>query len=138
MYKWSDELTTGVAKIDEQHKELIDRVNRILEACSQQRGRAEIASYLQFLENYIAEHFQAEEEQMRAHAYAGLKAHSDEHFQFTRQIAAVKREFNEHGSAIHVLLQAVRLSGDWLVSHIKKTDKTMAAFLRTKEGAGTA
>ena len=133
MYKWSDDIATGNADIDKQHQELFARINNLLEACAQQKGRNEVASYLQFLEEYVVEHFQAEEKQMKVHAYPALASHHEEHVQFTGQIAKIKQEFNEYGTAIHVLLMAVRVSGDWLVSHIKRTDKAMAAFLRSKE-----
>ena len=133
MYKWNDDIATGIAEIDKQHQELFARINSILEACSRKKGRAEVASYLTFLEAYVVEHFQAEEKQMRAQAYPALAAHHGEHVQFTSQIAKIMKEFNEYGTAIHVLLMAVRASGDWLVSHIKKTDKAMAAFLRSKQ-----
>ncbi len=135
MYKWSEDLATGIAEIDRQHQELFARLNRILEACAEQKGRQEVGSYIQFLEEYVIEHFQAEEKQMEAHAYPALAGHRAEHVQFTAQIHKIKEEFNEYGTAIHVLLMAIRASGDWLVSHIKKVDKAMAEFLRTKLAA---
>lgn len=132
MYQWTEELATGIAEIDKQHQEIFSRLNSLLEACNRQKGREEVASYLCFLEDYVSEHFLAEERQMLAYSYPGLAAHREEHMQFVKQLASVKQEFNEYGSAIHVLLMAVRTSGEWLVSHIKKTDKAMAAFLRTR------
>ena len=48
--EWTKDLETGVALIDEQHKELFDRVNKLLAASSQGRGKEEVGSLLGFLE----------------------------------------------------------------------------------------
>jgi hemerythrin len=36
---WSDNFSVGVSSIDEQHKELFHRTNRLLEACQEGRGK---------------------------------------------------------------------------------------------------
>lgn len=129
-FTWTPDISTGVEEIDSQHKELFKRINALLDACAQQKGKEEIGTYLAFLEDYVIQHFSAEEAAMTKAAYAGLAAHKQEHDYFKQRIATIKKEFLEFGATIHVVLLAVRTSGDWLFSHIKKTDREMGAMLK--------
>jgi hemerythrin len=58
---WTEELATGIEVIDDQHKELFRRIDGLLEACKAGKGREAVAGVLAFLENYVVEHFAAEE-----------------------------------------------------------------------------
>lgn len=134
-YSWTEDLATSIAEIDDQHRELFARFNALLDACKQQKGKNEIIEYLQFLETYVVDHFSAEEAKMKECGYPGLSAHQAEHRAFMEQIDAIKKESRQFGAGINVVLMAIRASGDWLVNHIRKTDKAMAAYLR---GAGAS
>ncbi|MDA8098400.1 MAG: bacteriohemerythrin [Nitrospiraceae bacterium] len=133
-FTWTEELATEVAEIDSQHQELFRRVNGILEACREKKGRQEIGKFIEFLEDYVDEHFAGEERRMLAVGYPALSSHRAEHRDFTRQLSEIKKEFTTYGSGINVVLMAVRASGDWLVNHIRKTDRAMAARLRERSG----
>ncbi len=130
-FTWTPELSTGVEEIDSQHKELFKRLNTLLDACAEQKGKDEIGGYLAFLEDYVVQHFSAEETAMTKASYPAYAAHKQEHDYFKKRIATIKKEFLDFGATIHVVLLAVRTSGDWLFSHIKKTDKDMGAFLKS-------
>ena len=78
-FAWSDDLLTGVRDIDEQHRELFSRVNTLIVACTQQKGKDEIGNYLQFLMDYVAFHFAAEEREMTTYQYPGLPELEREH-----------------------------------------------------------
>lgn len=133
-FQWSDELLTGADDIDAQHRELFFRVNALLQACTQQKGKDEIGNYLQFMMDYAAFHFAAEEREMTTHRYPRLAEHEAEHEEFKKRINELNREFREFGASIHVVLLAVRASGDWLVKHVRGTDRKMAEFLKKKDG----
>lgn len=59
-YKWTPDLETGNSLIDGQHKELIEAINKLLDACGNGKGRAEIEATLVFLNNYVVKHFNDE------------------------------------------------------------------------------
>ncbi|MDH4161128.1 MAG: bacteriohemerythrin [Nitrospirota bacterium] len=129
-FEWTTDLATGNSDIDRQHQEMFKRINNLLDACTQQKGKEEIGKFLGFLEDYVVEHFNAEEKVMTERHYPGLAAHKQEHEHFKQRIATIKKEFVEFGATIHVVLLAIRTAGDWLISHIRKTDKAMGAFLK--------
>ena len=135
VFMWTEDLGTGVPMIDEQHQELFSRLNALLEACRQRKGREEIGQLLAFLDEYVIHHFVAEERKMAESNYPGMSTHKAEHREFVTQMLAIKKEAREHGAGIHVILMAVRASGEWLASHIRKTDKAMAAHLGSMSAA---
>ena len=59
--EWTEDLATGVNKIDNQHKELFKRINNLLEACNQGRGKNEVEKVIKFLDDYVIIHFSEEE-----------------------------------------------------------------------------
>jgi hemerythrin len=138
IFMWTEDLETGVAMIDDQHRELFLRLNALLEACRLQKGREEIELFLAFLDEYVIHHFVAEEQEMAESDYPGISAHKAEHREFVMQMLAIKKEAREYGAGIHVILMTVRASGDWLANHIRKTDKAMAAHLRSGGRGNTA
>ena len=58
-YIWSKDLETGNKLIDQQHQQLIQSINDLLDACSQGKGRDKIVETMQFLQSYTAKHFAA-------------------------------------------------------------------------------
>jgi hemerythrin len=131
-FEWNDDLRTDIRDIDDQHKELFSRINRLLEACSRSTDRDEIGRYLNFLREYVTFHFAAEEREMTGHRYPALPGHEAEHEHFKKQVNKLHQQFSEHGWSIQVLLTTVRSSGEWLVNHIQKTDRELAAFLKKR------
>lgn len=128
-FEWKEELRTGVDTIDAQHKELFARINKLLDACNRLRENGDIGNYLAFLEEYVELHFAAEEQEMRTHSYPGFAAHAGEHAEFRQRVKDLCRQYEQQGVNISVLLKTISSSGEWLVSHIMKTDKEMASFL---------
>jgi hemerythrin len=129
-FQWTEDLRTGVDDIDAQHMELILHINALLDACSHQKGKDDIGSFLGYLSEYVAFHFAAEEREMTRYHFPGLAAHEQEHEQFKKVVGDLKRKFARHGAGINIVLMTMRSSCDWLVNHIKKTDKEMAEFLK--------
>lgn len=129
-FEWTTDISVGIPEIDQQHQELFKRINVLLDACTQQKGKSEVGRFLGFLEEYVIEHFQAEEKVMAERKYPAYAIHKQEHDHFKQRLATIRKEFTEFGATIHVVLLAVRTAGDWLLTHIKKTDKALGAFLR--------
>lgn len=58
---YDDSLSTGVRSIDDQHKELFDKINNLLAACREGKGKEEVAKVMKFLSDYVIDHFGTEE-----------------------------------------------------------------------------
>ncbi len=125
----TDSLLTGVSWQDRQHKELIKRVNRLIEAIEQGKGMAELERLFTFLDEYMVIHFEAEEVAMHNHDYPDTVAHLREHTMFIEDLAGL-REGMEHFAQEELEAKAERLLVDWLRNHIGRVDKKLGLFLK--------
>lgn len=130
MYIWSKEMETGNAAIDSQHHQWIDALNRLLEYCSQGKGREQIRSTLLFLQEYTSKHFADEEALQIKYKYPGYAAHKQYHDGFKRVVREIVSEYDRSGPTI-VLIGKINTSlGGWFVNHIKREDVQVAEHIR--------
>jgi hemerythrin len=130
--EWRANLETGNETIDNQHKELFSRFNRLLEACNRGKGKEEVGNLLSFLSDYVKSHFAAEEQLQVRHDYPHYKDHKKMHDEFIVSLKNVHDEFNSEGAGIAVVIQTNKIILDWLIKHISGTDKELATFLNTR------
>lgn len=132
--EWTKELATDIDEIDNQHKELLKRINTLLDACTQGKGKDEIGKVLKFLDDYIVEHFNAEEAiQRKCASYPDYQPHKALHDEFRKSFAELKKQFEAEGPGLPLVLRTNRTVVDWLVKHISRIDKELGKFLK-KEG----
>ncbi len=72
--EWTPDLSVGVEEIDEQHRELFRRAERLI-ATLRCGDRGEVLPLLAYLDEYVAHHFSAEERLMREVRYPALEEH---------------------------------------------------------------
>lgn len=130
--QWTEQLETGINLIDTQHKELIDKVNELLEACQQGKGKHTLSGFIDFLAEYVVMHFSEEEKYMKQFKYPEYAEHKAQHTQFLKSFGELKTKFDLQGSGTALVLMTNRTVVDWLVTHIKRTDKALGEFLKDK------
>ena len=128
--EWTQDLAVGVKIIDEQHKEIFRRVDALLEACKAGKGKDAVGGMLTFLEDYIVEHFAAEEAIQMQYAYPSYNTHKQEHERFIQSVDELKKKFEKEGPSLMTVLETNRTVVDWLVKHIKKVDMDLGAYLK--------
>jgi hemerythrin len=120
--KWTNDLATGVAEIDEQHRSLFDWLGQL--ECAAADQRAMTAAYcLTRLGQYTRSHFDAEEALMAGCAYPGLANHRAEHDAFREQL----RELQAASLNRDITGDAIELLRSWLVTHIMVSDMARTA-----------
>lgn len=127
---WDEKWTIGIEKIDEQHKELFERMNKLVIAIEEGRGKSEINSTLEFLEEYVIKHFSDEEEIQRKNNYSKYEIQHEQHEQFKEELKNLKIAFDETGESV---LLAVNIRGKiakWIKEHITTLDTELGEFLR--------
>ncbi|HEX9242362.1 MAG TPA: bacteriohemerythrin [Anaeromyxobacter sp.] len=126
--QWTQALAVGVEEVDEQHRELFRRAERLIAAL---RGgeRAEVVPLLSFLEGYVVFHFEAEERLMRERRYPGLEAHAGAHKQFREAFAEMMARFHRAGPTALLALTVHNWLSDWLRSHIGDLDQQLGRWL---------
>ena len=130
LMNWSKELEVNFPKVDEQHRALIDTINRLHDAMKQGKGRDEVGKVLHFLADYTTSHFKAEEELMTLHAYPQFAGHKQIHTELLGQVGELVKQF-DGGQAV-LTLKVMNFLQEWLTKHIKVEDQKMAQHLRAR------
>lgn len=128
VFHWTDDLATGDAAIDEDHRKLINMINAFIEAMSKGQGNEVVGTVLDNLIIYTKQHFGREEAEMERIQYPAALSHKFEHAKLIRQVAELKAALDS-GKKPNVPTVSGFL-GDWLRNHILTVDKKLAAALR--------
>ena len=126
--EWTSNLSVGIKNIDDQHKTLFDKANQLFEAGKNNRSKEFIAEMLEFLDSYTKQHFGDEEVYMRSIGYPGYEDQKKLHGGFIAALGRLKKEYQESGGNILVILDANQMVVDWLLKHISIEDKKIGAY----------
>ncbi len=133
------EFKLGITEIDNQHEELLERMELLRDYMRRGQSRDAIRDTLKFLETYVVEHFATEVKYMNRYGYPGIIQHKAEHETFLRDFTAFKERFTSmqaQGDITTFLgLEIVRKLNAWFTNHIATVDMTMGEFLAKKMGA---
>jgi hemerythrin len=132
---WSSDYDTGVEEIDDQHRILVNTINEANEKLQSDSSLGVLESITKDLLSYALYHFETEEELMQEHDYKSYsveqyEAHMKQHRDFSAQVVAV-RETIKAGNPMPKE-ELIAFLTNWLINHINKTDKKLAAFLHSK------
>jgi hemerythrin-like metal-binding protein len=127
-FAWNSKLETGINSIDQQHKTLVDLINRLHDAMKGGRGAEITGPILSELVQYTATHFSAEEALFAAHKYPGALAHKRVHDDLRKQVEQLKEQSASGRAFISIELMA--FLKDWLQNHIQGQDLQYAPFLK--------
>jgi hemerythrin len=128
LMEWSDKLSVGVAQFDAEHRRLVGMVNGLFDAVQAGKGREALGGILEELITYTETHFSHEEEIMRAHNYAGVESHAQEHTILTEQVHEIRRKYVA-GQGAALSMEMMNFLKNWLVKHIQGTDRKYTRFM---------
>ena len=132
-YKVTDDLLTGNTLIDEQHKQLFDAINALLEACSQGKGRDSLKTTTKFLYDYTAKHFADEEKLQLASKYPDYTNHKQYHEGYKKVVRELMDQLEKDGPTIVLVGKVNTAVAGWLINHIKREDVKVAAHIRASK-----
>jgi hemerythrin-like metal-binding protein len=121
MYKWEEKFSTGIQSIDNQHKEIFNYLNKLLEAMKIGQADKVILQILTALERYSKIHFQKEEFFFDRFNYASAKEHIAQHQFFIQKVADLKNDLKQGHFTLSIEL--LNFLKDWIENHILIVDK---------------
>lgn len=131
--QWNDNLASGSSEIDTQHKELFQRINNLLALFEKgSAGREDVSRIVQYLTDYVALHFGNEEKYMATYSYSSMTAHKAQHEQFVKNFMKLKDRMLLEGITPGLAEETKELCVDWLINHIKYSDRALGLFLKLK------
>jgi hemerythrin-like metal-binding protein len=131
---WDDSFAINIDTVDQQHKELVSRVEHLMETISGKEVRSRLKETFDFLHQYTREHFKHEEKLMLEHDYPEYESHKEEHSMFVKELTDLWKKGEDNTLESSYLLILIRSQiVNWLLNHIKITDVQMADFLNGNE-----
>jgi hemerythrin len=127
---WTPSLSVDVAEMDEEHKKLFALINNLNDAMKQGKAKDEMGRVFNELVNYTHSHFAAEERYLQAIGYPYLAQQRKEHAELLKKVATFKAEYEAGKAMVSVTLMT--FLGDWVRSHIQKSDKQYGAWVTEK------
>lgn len=130
MLTLTKDMETGVRKIDEQHIELINRINTVTSMGMQSISKEETQKTIDLLGDYIVTHFSDEEALQKQCGYPKYERHREQHQAYIAAFQKLKKEFAENGSSARFTLELNNSVIAWIVKHIKAVDVEFGAYYK--------
>ena len=127
---WRDDYRVGAKSVDDEHKALVDRINRLYDQLMVAEDPQAVATFFGGLINAITEHFVREERYMRDHGYDLLPEHREDYERLLDDIRALIAEFDRNEEEVRDDL-ATRLDG-WLSDHFDTHDARLDEVSRRR------
>ena len=131
--QWSEEFSVGVEKLDQQHQQIIEMLNRLISTPEARDANSEtISDILTAMTRYSLEHFKTEENLMREHGYPGLEEHRQEHIAYRKKAIDFSTATSLGVESVPQIL--VAYLSEWWTHHILDEDMKYKPCFAEKEG----
>jgi hemerythrin len=117
---WKEEYHVGIDSIDDEHRRLIETINRLHEELDSPDHKRTVPGFFGRLLVEIRVHFAHEEEFMRAHDYAGLTPHKEDHDLLLEELRDMMEAF-ERSVEVDSVELSLRLDA-WFSRHFHHHD----------------
>ena len=134
MFKWKEDFSVNVEKVDEQHQELFRLGSELYGIVSLKDGvdrYDEMLAILDELANYTVHHFEFEEGMMRENGYPDYEDHKVQHDNFIKKVQSVRAEDVEEKQK-KIGMDLIIFLANWIEKHILVTDMKYKEFLNSK------
>jgi len=116
-FEWSDELSIGVEKMDQQHQNLVKKINLLIEDIN--HDSPEVLKDFQEMAKFVIEHFDDEEKYMESIEFPNLEIHRNIHKQLLEKVGEFGQAIESGNLDKGQLINFLKM---WLKSHIMGID----------------
>lgn len=135
--EFDDNLITGNSTIDDQHKELIDRIKQFVDSCQEGNAKIKAIKMLDYLADYTDFHFTEEEKLQENVNYPGLNEHREKHEEFRKTLKSLETFLEESEGPTDAFVSQVKANVvNWLFNHIKTFDRSVAEYIFLRDNPG--
>lgn len=136
IFPWDTNFETGLATVDEQHKILVEILNRLAAHLANRSSQVVLDKVFDELADYADYHFKTEEQiwHQQFSDDVWFTSHEETHDSFIQKVAALKKNDSDKPFD-QIIHEVVSFLSQWLAAHILDTDKRMAiAVLAIEKG----
>jgi len=130
---WKDEYKIGVELVDQQHKELFKRLGDFIQNVRSDKENKEkkeaVEKTLNFMGEYVATHFDAEEELQKKYNYPDFENHHQIHEDFKEEVAEFQKEYKDNEYDEDFVMEFSGRLLTWLINHVASTDQDIGEHI---------
>ncbi len=126
---WQDELSVGIAEVDEDHKRFIQLVNDLNEAIAGKKGLTEIRRRMQLIMEDADLHFAHEERLFREWNYPDADDHAAKHEEVRQQCRKILGQFSDQSFETEWIAAGLQVK-KILVAHLLTADMKYRDYYR--------
>jgi len=125
---WDKKYSTGIEKIDSQHRHLFDLTNQLYNACFSNEDEldAKFKEAIKKMVDYVRYHFESEQKLLAAIGYPEYQNHKSQHDKLIQDILIAVQDYKDGKK--HTPNNFVRTLKEWILSHIAYYDKAYSTF----------
>jgi hemerythrin len=127
---WDDSFSVGVEEMDEQHKQIIKMVNRMIELKEDKVDSEIVSDTLTKMTEYAGKHFEKEEKYMLEYNYPYYSEQKEQHKEFKKRTATFCMDAMAYKT--NVPIEILTYLKDWWINHILKIDMKYKSFFNEK------
>ena len=124
---WNDNFSVGIRQFDDEHKVLIEIINKLYDAMKNGNSKLVMAEIIEKLIKFALQHFTNEENLMLRKKYPFYEQHKRDHEEFSIRIVEYKKL---HRQKILHASQLMRVLRNWIINHICTSDKKYENYLK--------
>ena len=133
--QWTPNMDLGINDIDSQHRLLVDYINDLHSAMTNNSSAQEMLGILRKLRDYTSTHFRDEEKHFVHSDYPSTKEHLQIHREFEAKVNEVEQGIKQ--GTITLSMDLLSFLKDWLVQHIMGMDAQYAPYVKKAARLGT-
>lgn len=127
---WNEKYNTGIKEIDDQHKILVDILNKLYESFVDRTTNEQMKVVIKEMADYTVYHFGVEEKYFKDFNYKGADEHVAEHETFVRKVIVFQEDLDQ--GKVSVTFQLMNFLRTWLIQHINGTDRKYISLFKEK------
>ncbi len=125
---WDEGLSVNIRSIDDDHKRIIDLINELDAALTENSCSVKLPGIFDKLLEYVFTHFRREEDYMQRIKFPGLKRHQLLHEKLTSRLIQLKCQMDSRETEF-LSLELSEFLRNWLLNHIAMEDLQIKAYL---------
>jgi len=129
---WEYEYSVGVVEIDNQHKELMNLVNDLINHSTDEKNERKpyLLKAVETASSHLAKHFDTEERVLGKTDYEKMAEHKKEHENLVAKVKAVKNELGNNNEDTVMYNLSITMK-EYFLSHILLYDKEAGKYFKT-------
>lgn len=131
--EWNPSYALGIQVIDEQHQKLIEIIARLKDSMHEGLSEQALMEILGELVEYTKYHFSTEEKLFKKYHWSSAKKHTQEHEKFIKKVEGfLTKSDNRDQTQFGMGIELLSFLNNWLINHIKVSDRAYVSFLIPK------